>query len=93
LTRLLAIGPAAYVAAKYGEQGIGSLLVLSQVILSLQLSFAVVPLIQFTTDRIKMGRFVVVGFLKYLAWIVAAVIIALNGYLLLQTILEALSVR
>jgi manganese transport protein len=93
LTRLLAIGPAAYVAAKYGEQGIGSLLVLSQVILSLQLSFAVVPLIQFTTDRIKMGRFVVVGFLKYLAWIVAAVIIALNGHLLLQTILEALSVR
>lgn len=91
LTRLLAIGPAAFVAAKYGEQGIGSLLVLSQVILSLQLSFAVVPLIQFTTDRIKMGRFVVVGFLKYLAWMVAAVIIALNGYLLLQTVLEAFS--
>jgi manganese transport protein len=87
LTRSLAIVPAAFVAAKYGEHGIGSLLVLSQVILSLQLSFAVVPLIQFTTDRIKMGQFVVRGSTKMLAWLVALIIIGLNGYLLIQTTL------
>lgn len=91
ITRLLAIGPAAYVAAKYGETGVGSLLVLSQVILSLQLSFAVVPLIQFTCDPIKMAGFVVKGWLKKLAWIVAVIIISLNGYLLFQTLVEALS--
>ncbi len=57
LTRMLAIGPAAIVAALYKEQGIEELLILSQVILSLQLSFAVVPLVLFTSDKRKMGRF------------------------------------
>jgi manganese transport protein len=90
LTRALAIIPAAFVAAKYGEHGIGSLLVLSQVILSLQLSFAVVPLIQFTTDKIKMDEFVVQGWIKFVAWVVAIVIMGLNGYLLFYTIKEFL---
>jgi manganese transport protein len=59
--------------------------VLSQVILSLQLSFAVVPLVMFTGDKIKMGQFVNRRWLSLLAWAVTAVIVGLNGYLLLQT--------
>ncbi len=55
LTRLVAIIPAVIVASLYGAKGIGSLLILSQVILSVQLSFAVVPLILFTSDKVKMG--------------------------------------
>ena len=58
VTRLLAIVPAVIVAALYGESGTAKLLVLSQVILSLQLPFAVIPLVRFTSDREKMGPFV-----------------------------------
>ena len=87
ITRALAIIPAVIVAALYGERGTGQLLVLSQVILSLQLSFAVVPLVQFTSDKVKMGRFVNPGWLKVLAWGLTAVIIVLNGYLLVVTVL------
>ncbi len=58
ITRLIAIVPAALVAIFYGESGTAKLLILSQVILSLQLSFAVFPLVTFTSDRLKMGRFV-----------------------------------
>jgi manganese transport protein len=86
ITRGLAIIPAVIVAALYGERGTGQLLVFSQVILSLQLSFAVVPLVQFTSDKAKMGRFVNPGWLKVLAWGVTAAIIALNGYLLVTTL-------
>ena len=86
ITRLLAIGPAAVAAAIYGERGVDSLLLLSQVILSAQLSFAVVPLVWFTQDRAKMGRFVNPAWLSVLAWIVTAVIIGLNVFLLYQTI-------
>ena len=82
LTRLVAIVPAVIVARWYGEQGVGRLLVLSQVILSLQLSFAVVPLVWFTSDRQKMGRFVNPTWLVVLAGIVTLVIIGLNGWLL-----------
>lgn len=85
LTRLIAIVPAAFVAALYGDSGIGRLLVLSQVVLSLQLSFAVVPLVLFTSDKLKMGRFVNPSWLKAIAWIVTIVIISLNVYLLGQT--------
>lgn len=85
LTRLVAIGPAAIVAGFYGESGVGQLLVLSQVILSLQLSFAVVPLVLFTGDRAKMGRFVNARWLSVSAWLVTAVIVALNIYLLIST--------
>jgi manganese transport protein len=85
ITRLIAIVPAVIVTAMYGESGTAQLLILSQVILSLQLSFAVVPLIKFTSDKKKMGEFVNPLWLKILAWIVAIVIISLNLYLLYQT--------
>ncbi len=81
-TRLLAIVPAVIVAAYYGESGTAKLLILSQVVLSLQLPFAVVPLVQFTSDRTRMGRFVNPRWLKFLAWAISAVIIALNLKLL-----------
>jgi manganese transport protein len=83
-TRLLAIVPAVVVTALYGVSGTAQLLILSQVILSLQLPFAVVPLVQFTSDRTKMGSLVNPGWLKWLAWVVAALIIALNVKLLLD---------
>jgi manganese transport protein len=85
LTRLVAIVPAAIVAGMYGEKGVGELLILSQVILSLQLSFAVVPLVMFTSDKLKMGRFVNALWLKITAWVITFFIIILNGYLLIQT--------
>jgi len=86
ITRLVAIVPAVICAAYYGESGTANLLIFSQVILSLQLSFAVVPLIQFTNDRKKMGEFVNRGWLKWLAWTVAGVIICLNAKLLFDFI-------
>ncbi|MBD2699305.1 Nramp family divalent metal transporter [Spirosoma sp. BT702] len=86
ITRLLAIVPALVVAILYGEEGTSELLVLSQVILSLQLSFAVVPLVQFTSDKVKMGRFVNPAWVKISSWVVAVIIIGLNGYLLWNTI-------
>jgi manganese transport protein len=85
ITRLIAIVPAVIVTALYGERGAGGLLILSQVILSLQLSFAVVPLVYFTGQRSKMGVFVNSPALATLAWTVAAVIVGLNGWLLLGT--------
>jgi len=91
LTRLVAIVPAVVVAALYGEHGVGQLLVLSQVILSLQLSFAVIPLVRFTGDRHKMGRFVNRRWLATLSWVVAVVIITLNAYLLYQVFVEWIS--
>lgn len=90
LTRLVAIVPAVIVASLYGEAGVGQLLVLSQVILSMQLSFAVVPLVSFTSDKLKMGRFVNRPQLAVLAWFVTLVIVLLNLYLLKQVIIEAL---
>jgi manganese transport protein len=87
ITRLIAIIPAVIVTALYGERGTGQLLVLSQVILSLQLSFAVVPLVMFTSDKAKMGRFVNPPWLSASAWAVTAVIVVLNGYLLAQTVI------
>ncbi|MEK6800079.1 MAG: Nramp family divalent metal transporter [Planctomycetota bacterium] len=85
VTRLIAIGPAVVVAGLYGEGGVGRLLILSQVILSLQLSFAVVPLVWFTSERKKMGPFVNRVGVSCAAWIVTVVIMVLNGYLLAQT--------
>jgi manganese transport protein len=87
ITRLLAIVPAVIVASLYGESGTARLLVLSQVILSLQLPFAVVPLVQFTSDRTRMGVFANPVWLKVAAWTVSAVIIALNLKLLSDFIL------
>jgi manganese transport protein len=85
ITRLIAIVPAALVAIFYGESGTAQLLILSQVILSLQLSFAVFPLVMFTSDRVKMGAFVNAAWVKVLAWTVALVIAGLNAWLLFQT--------
>ncbi|WP_461048500.1 Nramp family divalent metal transporter [Spirosoma arcticum] len=85
ITRLIAIVPAMIVAILYGEKGTSELLVLSQVILSLQLSFAVVPLVAFTSDKLKMGRFVNPGWVRVLSWAVAIIIISLNAYLLWDT--------
>ncbi len=86
ITRLIAIVPAAIIAAIYGETGVGKLLILSQVILSLQLSFAVVPLVLFTCDRKKMGEFANARWLVVLAWVVTVIIAGLNLYLLGQTV-------
>ena len=86
ITRAIAIVPAAGVAIFYGESGTAKLLVFSQVILSLQLSFAVFPLVNFTSDREKMGVFVNSAPLKIAAYVVAVVIASLNFWLLWQTI-------
>ena len=85
ITRLIAIIPAVIVVYFYGERGSGALLVLSQVILSMQLPFAVFPLVMFTSDRVKMGRFVSPMWVRTLAWFIAIVIAALNVWLLYQT--------
>src|SRR5918912_1564634 len=88
ITRLIAIVPAASVAILYGESGTDKLLILSQVILSMQLSFAVFPLVVFTSDKLKMGEFVNPGWLKALAYGIAFFIAALNVWLLTQTVRE-----
>jgi len=85
ITRGIAIVPAVIVAIMYGESGTAKLLILSQVILSLQLSFAVLPLVMFTSDRTKMGEFVNAPWVKALAYTVASIIALLNGYLLWRT--------
>ena len=84
VTRLIAIIPAILVVMLYGERGTGPLLILSQVILSLQLPFAVFPLVMFTSDPHKMGPFVNPAWVKVLAWVVAVIIAMLNGWLLVQ---------
>ena len=88
ITRLIAIIPALIVTVLYGEKGTTSLLILSQVILSIQLSFAVVPLVLFTSDKRKMGKFANKPVLKYSAWAISAVIIVFNVFLFYQTFTE-----
>jgi len=87
VTRGLAIIPVVIVTILYGESGTARLLVFSQVVLSMQLPFAVIPLVRFVTDRRKMGNFVVSRSVAALAWIVAGVIVALNLKLLFDTFL------
>jgi manganese transport protein len=79
ITRVIAIIPAVIVAALFGASGTAKLLLLSQVILSVQLSFAVIPLVLFTSDRRKMGEFVSPRWLQALGWVTTAVIVLLNG--------------
>ncbi len=86
ITRLIAIVPAALTAIFFGEHGTAQLLILSQVILSVQLSFAVFPLVRFTSERSKMGEFVNPFWLKASAYTVAFVIAALNVYLLARIV-------
>jgi manganese transport protein len=82
VTRLIAIVPVVFVAWIYGEGATAQMLILSQVVLSLQLPFAVVPLVRFTTDRKLMGELVAPRWVAVLAWTVAAIIIGLNTKLL-----------
>ena len=86
ITRGIAIVPAALTAIFFGEHGTAQLLILSQVILSLQLSFAVFPLVRFTSERAKMGEFVNPTWLKALAYTVAFVIASLNAYLMVRIV-------
>jgi manganese transport protein len=86
ITRSIAIVPAVIVSIVAGESGTARLLVFSQVLLSLQLSFAVFPLVQFTSERAKMGEFTNPFWLKTTAWLVAVVIAALNAWLLITTL-------
>ena len=85
VTRGAAIVPAILVTALMGESGTARLLVFSQVVLSMQLSFAVFPLVMFTSDRAKMGEFVNPAWLKLLAWTTAVIIAVLNLWLLWQS--------
>jgi manganese transport protein len=91
ITRSVAIVPAVIVVAIYGDEGTYKLLILSQVILSLQLPFAVIPLIQFTSDRAWMGEFANGRTVKALAWLCAAVILSLNGWLVFGSVRGAVT--
>lgn len=85
-TRAVAIVPVVFVIALFGEEGTGKLLVLSQVILSMQLPFAVIPLIMFVSDKKKMGTLVAPAWLRAVSWVIAAVILTLNIKLLWDTV-------
>ncbi|GAC1535639.1 MAG: Nramp family divalent metal transporter [Sediminibacterium sp.] len=88
LTRLVAIVPAVVVISLYGDQKIDDLLILSQVILSLQLGFAIIPLIHFVSDKKTMGMFVISLWVKILAWLVASVLVFLNVKLVAEESLK-----
>lgn len=87
ITRSLAITPVLIVIGIYGDQGVGRLLLFSQIVLSMQLPFAIIPLVLFVSDRRKMGEFVISRKTAALAWVVAAVILSLNFKLLFDTLL------
>src|SRR5260221_3600895 len=84
LTRLLAIIPALFVVIIKGEDRVDALLVLSQVILSLQLGFAIIPLIHFVSDKKSMGIFTIKPLTQIAAWLIAAVVIYLNVSMLIN---------
>jgi manganese transport protein len=90
ITRLLAIIPALIVIIIYGDKKVDSLLVLSQVILSLQLGFAIIPLIHFVSDKAKMGSFAIKPLTKIAAWIIAAVLVWLNLKMLINEFIPVL---
>lgn len=92
ITRLIAIVPAAITIYISGEEGTYQLLIFSQVVLSMQLPFAVVPLIHFTSDRRRMGTFASPRWVQVLAWIIASIIISLNIWLVITSISEWLAV-
>jgi len=87
LTRSIALLPAVVVIWIMGDEGTYKLLILSQVILSLQLPFAIVPLVHFTSDKLKMGSFASKAWVKVLAWITSVVVIGLNGKLVYDEIM------
>jgi manganese transport protein len=88
ITRLLAIIPALIAISYFGESASGKLLILSQVILSLQLGFAIIPLIHFVSDKNKMNEFVIPLYVRILAWLSAAIIVSLNARLVYQQIID-----
>jgi manganese transport protein len=88
LTRLIAIGPAVFIIGIYGEGKVDDLLVFSQVLLSVQLGFAVIPLIHFVSDKEKMGEYVIKRWVQIAAWLVALILVALNGRLVLHTAID-----
>ncbi len=88
ITRAVAIIPALVTVVLYGERATGSLLILSQVVLSLQLPFAVIPLVMFVSDRKRMGRLAIGPLMKLAAWPCAAVILVLNVWLLWETVVH-----
>ena len=88
LTRSLAVVPAAAAILMFGDRSTGGLLVLSQVVLSLQLPFAMIPLIHFVADKRKMGEFTIGPWLKAASWLVAIVIVGLNVELVRETVSE-----
>lgn len=92
ITRLIAIVPALVCILWFGQEQLGDLLVLSQVVLSLQLGFAVIPLIHFTSDKQRMGEYVIKLWVRVLAWSSAAIIVVLNARLVVQKIQEWLAV-
>ncbi|MGN6640989.1 MAG: Nramp family divalent metal transporter [Mucilaginibacter sp.] len=88
LTRLMAIVPAVFTIIYFGESGLGNLIILSQVVLSLQLGFAVIPLIHFTSDKKRMGNFAIKTPVKLIAWACAILILGLNAKLVTDQILD-----
>jgi manganese transport protein len=86
LTRLMAIVPAFYTILHFGEDALGGLLVLSQVVLSLQLGFAVIPLIHFNSDKATMKEFAIKPWVKIFAWLTAFIIVSLNVQLVIEEI-------
>lgn len=91
VTRLIAIIPALIVIIVYGEEKVDALLVMSQVVLSLQLGFAIIPLIHFVSDKKTMGKFVIKPITKILAWLIATVLVYLNLKMLLNEIVPTFS--
>jgi manganese transport protein len=91
ITRLIAIIPAYIVILIYGEGETGALLVFSQVVLSLQLGFAIIPLIHFTSDRKTMGKFAIKAWLQVAAWLIAIIIVSLNIKLVVEEVVGWMS--
>lgn len=91
ITRLIAIVPAFITIYLFGEGATGQLLILSQVILSMQLGFAIIPLIHLTSDKRKMGEFVNKTWVKIAAWLIASVIVLLNAKLVVDSLIDWLS--
>ncbi len=91
ITRLIAIIPAFIVIYIFGEGATGQLLILSQVILSMQLGFAVIPLIHLTSNKKQMGEFVIKLWVKIAAWVIALIIVSLNGKLVVEKLSEWIS--
>lgn len=88
ITRLLAIIPAAIVIGIYGEDEVDSLLIFSQVLLSLQLGFAIIPLIHFVSDKKTMGKFAIKPIIQILAWIIAIVLVYLNIKMVSEEVMD-----